>query len=254
MPIRSKRCAERTARWDGGRSWAQKSLVIAQAAMSLVLLSAAALLGQSLRNLEHQDFGFETKGGILRGSIRRSATTSRSRWSNCSGRSTTGCGQIPGVRMVRAGALCADDAAIAGTTAFASRAGRSRAAKEDTAAAGCGSCPASSRPSAQTIADGPVHLPRTTRRRRGTSRWSTKPLSGGFSKNRTRSASISARTRFNIPLFRNRRRRQGHPLHDLGLQGKPARPMFWVSETQSVITTSRRNRRARCGRTIFTTS
>jgi predicted permease len=44
-----------------GRSWAQKSLVIAQGAISVVLLSAAALLGQSLRNLEHQNFGFETK-------------------------------------------------------------------------------------------------------------------------------------------------------------------------------------------------
>ncbi|MGB7134016.1 MAG: ADOP family duplicated permease, partial [Acidobacteriaceae bacterium] len=41
--------------------WPQKALVIAQAAMSLVLLSAAALLGQSLRNLEHQDFGFDTQ-------------------------------------------------------------------------------------------------------------------------------------------------------------------------------------------------
>jgi putative ABC transport system permease protein len=45
----------------GGRSWAQKSLVIAQIAVSVVLLSAAALLGKSLRNLEHQNFGFETK-------------------------------------------------------------------------------------------------------------------------------------------------------------------------------------------------
>jgi predicted permease len=44
-----------------GRSWAQKSLVIAQIAVSIVLLSAAALLGKSLRNLEHQNFGFESK-------------------------------------------------------------------------------------------------------------------------------------------------------------------------------------------------
>ena len=44
-----------------GRSWAQKSLVVAQIAVSVVLLSAAALLGKSLRNLEHQNFGFETK-------------------------------------------------------------------------------------------------------------------------------------------------------------------------------------------------
>jgi predicted permease len=33
--------------------------------MSLVLLSAAALLGQSLRNLQHQKFGFETKGRYI---------------------------------------------------------------------------------------------------------------------------------------------------------------------------------------------
>jgi len=44
-----------------GRSWAQKVLVVAQITVSVVLLSAAALLGQSLRNLEHQNFGFETK-------------------------------------------------------------------------------------------------------------------------------------------------------------------------------------------------
>jgi len=49
----------------GGGSWAQKSLVIAQTTVSLVLLSAAALLGQSLRNLERQDFGFETQGRYL---------------------------------------------------------------------------------------------------------------------------------------------------------------------------------------------
>lgn len=48
-----------------GRSWAQKSLVIAQVAITLVLLSAAALLGQSLRNLEHQNFGFETQGRYI---------------------------------------------------------------------------------------------------------------------------------------------------------------------------------------------
>lgn len=39
--------------------WPQRALVIAQAAMSLVLLSAAALLGDSLRNLQHQNFGFD---------------------------------------------------------------------------------------------------------------------------------------------------------------------------------------------------
>jgi predicted permease len=42
--------------------WPQRALVIAQAAMSLALLSAAAMLGQSLRNLEHQDYGFDMQG------------------------------------------------------------------------------------------------------------------------------------------------------------------------------------------------
>lgn len=62
-PVEALRGANRSV--GGGRSWAQKSLVIAQAAMSLVLLSAAALLAQSLRNLEHQDFGFATEGRYM---------------------------------------------------------------------------------------------------------------------------------------------------------------------------------------------
>jgi predicted permease len=62
-PVEAMRGANRSV--GGGRSWAQKSLVVAQAAMSLVLLSTAALLGQSLRNLEHQNFGFETQGRYI---------------------------------------------------------------------------------------------------------------------------------------------------------------------------------------------
>ena len=62
-PVEALRGANRS--FSGRRSWAQKSLVIGQAAMSLILLSAAALLGRSLRNLEHQDFGFETEGRYI---------------------------------------------------------------------------------------------------------------------------------------------------------------------------------------------
>jgi predicted permease len=62
-PVEALRGANRSV--GGQRSWTQKSLVIAQAATSLVLLSAAALLGKSLRNLEHQDFGFETQGRYI---------------------------------------------------------------------------------------------------------------------------------------------------------------------------------------------
>ena len=62
-PVEALRGAQRSVGRSG--SWGQKSLVIAQGALSVVLLSAAALLGQSLRNLEHQNFGFETKGRYI---------------------------------------------------------------------------------------------------------------------------------------------------------------------------------------------
>jgi predicted permease len=62
-PVEALRGATRSV--GSGRSWAQKSLVIAQGAVSVVLLSAAALLGQSLRNLEHQNFGFETQSRYI---------------------------------------------------------------------------------------------------------------------------------------------------------------------------------------------
>jgi predicted permease len=57
-PADALRGAGRATPNAGG--WAQKSLVIAQAALSLVLLSAAGLLTQSLRNMQSQNFGFET--------------------------------------------------------------------------------------------------------------------------------------------------------------------------------------------------
>ncbi len=43
----------------------QKLLVVGQAALSLVLLACAGLLVTSLRNLEHQDFGFSTANRVL---------------------------------------------------------------------------------------------------------------------------------------------------------------------------------------------
>lgn len=58
-PVEALRGAGRSV--GGGRAWAQKLLVITQITVSIVLLSAAALLGRSLRNLQHQNFGFETQ-------------------------------------------------------------------------------------------------------------------------------------------------------------------------------------------------
>ena len=57
-PIEALRGANRSTGKD--TTLAQKALVVAQAAISVVLLCAAGLLLLSLRKLEHQHFGFET--------------------------------------------------------------------------------------------------------------------------------------------------------------------------------------------------
>ncbi|MBB6147061.1 putative permease [Silvibacterium bohemicum] len=57
-PIDALRESNRTTKNSG--LWTQKALVVAQAAISLVLLCAAGLLTQSLRNMRSQHFGFDT--------------------------------------------------------------------------------------------------------------------------------------------------------------------------------------------------
>ena len=63
-PADALRGASRTT---GGRSsgWTQKSLVVAQAALSLVLLCAAGLLTRSLQNMQNQHFGFDTSNRYI---------------------------------------------------------------------------------------------------------------------------------------------------------------------------------------------
>jgi predicted permease len=62
-PIEALRGANRST--AHGARWPQRTLVVLQAALSLVLLSAAAMLSQSLRNLEHQNFGFAPEDRYL---------------------------------------------------------------------------------------------------------------------------------------------------------------------------------------------
>ena len=97
-PVEALRGANRSV--GGGRSWAQKSLVIAQAAMSLVLLSAAALLAQSLRNLEHQNFGFETQGRYVAWINPTLGTYKPEQMETLYRQIDDRLRQIPGVRMV----------------------------------------------------------------------------------------------------------------------------------------------------------
>jgi predicted permease len=68
QPIEALRGANRSvgeARGVFGMAGAQKTMVAVQAAVSLALLNAAAMLGQSLRNMEHQNFGFDSSGRYL---------------------------------------------------------------------------------------------------------------------------------------------------------------------------------------------
>ena len=58
-PVDAMRGANRSTAKQS--SFSQKALVAAQGALSLVLLSSAVMLSQSLHNLEHQNFGFETR-------------------------------------------------------------------------------------------------------------------------------------------------------------------------------------------------
>ncbi len=97
-PVEALRGANRSV--GRGRTWAQKALVIAQAAMSLVLLSAAALLIQSLRNLKHQDFGFEMQGRYIAWINPTLGNYKPEQMEQVYRRVDEGLMKVPGVRMV----------------------------------------------------------------------------------------------------------------------------------------------------------
>jgi len=63
QPIEALRSANRATEKHG--HWVQRSLVILQAALSLVLICAAGLVVQSLRDLLNQHFGFQTQGRYI---------------------------------------------------------------------------------------------------------------------------------------------------------------------------------------------
>jgi macrolide transport system ATP-binding/permease protein len=78
----------------------QKSLVIAQAALSLLLLAMAGLVTQSLRNLEHMNFGFQTEGRLMVQFYPESDGYSVERLPGLYQQLRDRLGQIPGVRSV----------------------------------------------------------------------------------------------------------------------------------------------------------
>ena len=64
-PAEALRGANRSTRDHA--SWSQKTLVIVQATLSIVLLSGAGLLTRSLTNLQHQDLGYDTDHRVIIG-------------------------------------------------------------------------------------------------------------------------------------------------------------------------------------------
>ncbi len=62
-PAEALRGANRSTNDKSG--WVQRSLVVLQAALSLVLLVGAGLMAKSLNNLENQNFGVETENRIV---------------------------------------------------------------------------------------------------------------------------------------------------------------------------------------------
>ena len=62
QPAEALRGANRSTR--DSSSFSQKSLVVVQATLSLVLLAGAGLLTRSMQKMEHQTFGFETENRV----------------------------------------------------------------------------------------------------------------------------------------------------------------------------------------------
>ena len=62
QPAEALRGANRSSR--DSSSFSQKSLVVVQATLSVVLLAGAGLLTRSMQKMEHQDFGFKTENRV----------------------------------------------------------------------------------------------------------------------------------------------------------------------------------------------
>ena len=110
------RSAAATSNTDRNRLWGRKLVVAAQISLCMVLLFAASLLYQTLRNLESRDLGMRTAGLLVFGvtpqaNIRTDADAIRfhsallERMRNLPG--VDAGGQIdPGLRRIREHALC----------------------------------------------------------------------------------------------------------------------------------------------------
>jgi predicted permease len=79
-------------------SFARKALLIVQAALSVVLVAGATMLGRSLNQLEHQDFGYRTDGRIVVSLNRPPATYTQPKLAALYRQIEEGMNRLPGVK------------------------------------------------------------------------------------------------------------------------------------------------------------
>ena len=250
-PVEALRGANRSV--GGGRSWAQKSLVIAQAAMSLVLLSAAALLGQSLRNLEHQNFGFETQGRYIAWINPTLGNYKPEQMEPMFRQIDDRLRQIPGVRMV-APALYAPMTGDSWNDGIRIEGRPEPGAKEDTGAGWARVMPGFFETiGAKMVLGRPITEDDTATTRK------VAVVNEAFAKTilqrpePDRAAFRAGQDQVCLNL-RNRRSRQRHAVHDLRLQGPGPADVLGAGSADRAVRRSGLSRAARSGRTICTTS
>ena len=187
-----------------GATFPQKLLVVVQAALSLVLIAGAILLVQSLRKLEHQNFGFQSDNRYIvrlgRAFVDKSpetlATTTplaakaeqHSRRNHC---------QLFVVQPVGRRQL--------EWVGLLSRPGAHIRQTKETMRRGCGSAPITFRRSERACCGDAPSANKTLQPRRR-SPWSTSALRRSTSRTKTPSVSTSAPTTPNTLRLRNRRR------------------------------------------------
>lgn len=94
-PVEALRGAGRSTK--DHTSFTRKALLVAQAALSVVLVAGATMLARSLNNLEHQNFGFLTEGRVVVSLNRPPATYTQPQLASLYRRIEEGMNGLPGV-------------------------------------------------------------------------------------------------------------------------------------------------------------
>ena len=95
-PVEAMRGAGRST--SDHSSFARKALLIVQAALSVVLVAGATMLGRSLNKLEHQNFGYRTESRVVVSLNRPSASFTQPKLAALYRQIEEGMNRLPGVK------------------------------------------------------------------------------------------------------------------------------------------------------------